>query len=97
LTSHIPRYVSKDESDRRGVKSGWYTVEERGALLSGPFASLQACEDEIGRRTRASLKESSSRQVRKEPLDAPSSWHAKRVQAAPAPKLTKAGPFWIIE
>ena len=97
MTALIPRHVSEDESDRRSIKSGWCTVAKRGALTSGPFASLQDCEHEIARLTRAALKTSASRQIRKGSFEAPRSWLAKRVQVVPAAKLTWAGPYWITE
>jgi hypothetical protein len=39
----IPHYISEDKSDMRGIKSGWYTMEEDGKLSSGPFVSRQQC------------------------------------------------------
>jgi hypothetical protein len=38
-----PHYVNEDKSDMRGIKSGWYAVEDDGNLSSGPFSSLEAC------------------------------------------------------
>jgi hypothetical protein len=35
----IPYYVNDVHSDIRGIKSGWYTMDERGKLCSGPFSS----------------------------------------------------------
>jgi hypothetical protein len=39
----VPHYINEDKSDMRGIKSGWYGVEDDGNLSSGPFSSLEAC------------------------------------------------------
>ena len=39
----VPHYINEDKSDMRGIKSGWYAVEDDGNLSSGPFSSLEAC------------------------------------------------------
>jgi hypothetical protein len=38
----IPYYVNEVQSEVRGVKRGWYTMDDRGKLVSGPFSC--ACE-----------------------------------------------------
>jgi hypothetical protein len=38
-----PHYISEDKSDMRGIKHGWYAVEDNGNLSSGPFASREEC------------------------------------------------------
>ena len=38
-----PLYISENKSDMRGIKPGWYAVEDDGNLSSGPFSSLEAC------------------------------------------------------
>jgi hypothetical protein len=38
-----PHYIGENESDMRGIKHGWYAVEDDGNLSSGPFSSLEAC------------------------------------------------------
>jgi hypothetical protein len=38
-----PHYINEDKSDMRGIKPGWYAVEDDGNLCSGPFSSLEAC------------------------------------------------------
>jgi hypothetical protein len=53
LTCHIPRHVSEDESDMRGIKDGWYVVGSNGRLVSGPFPSREDCAQEIRHPTRA--------------------------------------------
>jgi hypothetical protein len=39
----IPYYISEDKSDMRGIKPGWYGMEDDGNLSSGPFSSRQEC------------------------------------------------------
>ena len=39
----IPHYINERESDLRGVKEGWYVIDEHGSLLSGPFSNQQSC------------------------------------------------------
>jgi hypothetical protein len=36
-------YISEDKSDMRGIKPGWYGMEDDGNLSSGPFSSRQEC------------------------------------------------------
>ena len=38
-----PHYISENNSDMRGIKSGWYVVEDDGNLSSGPFFCLDEC------------------------------------------------------
>jgi hypothetical protein len=38
-----PHYISDDSSDMRGIKPGWYAIEDDGNISSGPFASRQEC------------------------------------------------------
>ena len=40
---NIPHYINENKSDMRGIKSGWYAVENDGNLSSGPFRSLEEC------------------------------------------------------
>ena len=42
-----PHYISEDKSDMRGIKHGWYAVEDDGNLSSGPFSSLEKCVKRI--------------------------------------------------
>jgi hypothetical protein len=39
----IPHYINEDRSDMRGIKPGWYAMEDDGNLSSGPFSSRQEC------------------------------------------------------
>jgi hypothetical protein len=38
-----PHYINELQSDLRGVKEGWYAIDERGRLLSGPFSNQEIC------------------------------------------------------
>jgi hypothetical protein len=38
-----PHYLSEDKSEMRGIKCGWYAIEEDGALASGPYPSREEC------------------------------------------------------
>jgi hypothetical protein len=42
-----PHYISEDKSDLRGIKHGWYVVEDDGELSSGPFPSREECLNRI--------------------------------------------------
>jgi hypothetical protein len=39
----VPHYISENKSDMRGIKHGWYAIEDDGNLSSGPFPSFEAC------------------------------------------------------
>ena len=39
----VPHYISEEKSDMRGIKHGWYAVEDDGNLSSGPFSSREEC------------------------------------------------------
>ena len=48
----VPHYISEDKSDMRGIKYGWYAIEDDGNLSSGPFSSLEECvRESLSRRT----------------------------------------------
>src|SRR4029078_5477744 len=36
-------YINELHSDVRGVKEGWYAIDERGNLLLGPFSNRENC------------------------------------------------------
>jgi hypothetical protein len=36
-------YINENRSDMRGIKPGWYAIENDGNLSSGPFSSLEEC------------------------------------------------------
>jgi hypothetical protein len=42
-----PYYMSETKSDMRGIKQGWYAIEDDGELSSGPFSSLEECVKRI--------------------------------------------------
>jgi len=42
-----PYYMSETKSDMRGIKQGWYAIEDDGALYSGPFSSFEECAKRI--------------------------------------------------
>ena len=43
MTDSNPHYINELQSDLRAVKEGWYAVDERGDLLSGPFNNRELC------------------------------------------------------
>jgi len=36
-------YINQDQSDMRGIKDGWYAVEDDGNVSCGPFSSREEC------------------------------------------------------
>jgi hypothetical protein len=42
-TMSIPHYINENKSDMRGIKPGWYAMEDDGKLSSGPFPSREEC------------------------------------------------------
>ena len=48
----VPHYISENQSDMRGIKHGWYAIEDDGNLSSGPFpVSRNASRKSASRRT----------------------------------------------
>jgi hypothetical protein len=43
MSYFIPYFVNERQSDVRGIKGGWYTMDERGKLLSGPYSCASEC------------------------------------------------------
>jgi len=43
-----PHYLNEDQSDMRGIKSGWYAMDEDGNLIFGPFSNREKCLTRIG-------------------------------------------------
>jgi len=39
----LPHYINENKSDIRGIKSGWYAMDDDGKLSSGPFSSREEC------------------------------------------------------
>ena len=52
----VPHYINEGKSDMRGIKPGWYAIEDDGNLSSGPFSSHEEC-----------VRESISRPTKPEP------------------------------
>jgi hypothetical protein len=46
-TMTVPYYMSETKSDMRGIKHGWYAIEDDGTLYSGPFPSFEECAERI--------------------------------------------------
>ena len=42
-----PHYISENKSDMRGIKPGWYAIEDDGNLSSEPFFRLEECVTRI--------------------------------------------------
>jgi hypothetical protein len=43
MTLHTAQYVNERQSDLRGIKDGWYAMEEDGTLAFGPFFNRETC------------------------------------------------------
>lgn len=39
----VPHYINEDRSEMRGIKPGWYAMDDAGKLKSGPFSSYEEC------------------------------------------------------
>ena len=44
-------YIGESKSDMRGIKCGWYAIEEDGDLSSGPFSNREECVRRINQPT----------------------------------------------
>jgi hypothetical protein len=51
----IPHYINEDKSDMRGIKPGWYAMEDNGKISSGPFSSRHECLSRDTRETDGSI------------------------------------------
>jgi hypothetical protein len=48
MTNIAPQHINDVESNRRGVKEGWYAISATGKLLgNGPFSSREDCSADI--------------------------------------------------
>ena len=66
-TVTAPHYISDAKSDVRGIKPGWYGIEDKGNLSSGPFSSREECVKRITQPTSPSeFIELSTAQMRKQ-------------------------------
>ncbi len=43
----VPHYINERQSDLRGVKEGWYAIDDHGGLLFGPFSNQEKCLSRI--------------------------------------------------
>ena len=39
----VPHYINEDRSEMRGIKPGWYAMDDAGKLKSGPFCCHEEC------------------------------------------------------
>ena len=46
MNEPTPHYINENKSDVRGVKQGWYAMDDNGNLVYGPFLSSEACLSE---------------------------------------------------
>jgi hypothetical protein len=46
-TMTVPHYIGENESNMRGIQSGWYAIEDDGDLSSGPFSNREKCVGRI--------------------------------------------------
>ena len=46
-TMTVAHYISEGKFEMRGIKSGWYAIEDDGNLASGPFSSFEECVKRI--------------------------------------------------
>jgi hypothetical protein len=54
-TVTAPHYISDNKSDVRGIKPGWYAIEDDGNLSSGPFSSREECVKRITQPTNGAM------------------------------------------
>jgi hypothetical protein len=54
-------YINETQSDMRGIKPGWYAIEDDGELSSGPFSSFEECVKRIAQPTNATMASSLQR------------------------------------
>jgi hypothetical protein len=38
-----PHYIKEDRSKMRGIKHGWYAMDDAGKLSAGPCSSREEC------------------------------------------------------
>ena len=43
MSEPIPHRISEAQSDMRGVKEGWYVMDDEGKLIFGPFSTREDC------------------------------------------------------
>jgi hypothetical protein len=47
--TNVTRHVNETESDRRGIKDGWYVMSQMGKICSGRFSNREDCQAQIKR------------------------------------------------
>jgi hypothetical protein len=47
MTNVTARHVNETESDRRGIKGGWYAISQMGKVCSGRFSNREDCQAHI--------------------------------------------------
>ena len=50
----IPHFINDDKSEMRGIKPGWYAIDDDGKLSSGPFSNRDDCLSRCCQPTNAS-------------------------------------------
>ena len=50
----FPLLVGERQSTMRGLRIGWYAIDNEGAIAAGPYPSRDACIERIGRAPDAS-------------------------------------------
>jgi hypothetical protein len=51
----VPYYITEDNSAMRGIKPGWYGMDDDGGLSSGPCSSLEECATRITQPTNGAM------------------------------------------
>jgi len=49
MTNVTARHVNETESDRRGIKDGWYAISQMGKICSSRFSNREDCQAQIKR------------------------------------------------
>ena len=45
MSEPSPHRVNEHQSDMRGIKEGWYVMDDEGKLTLGPFSTRDDCLD----------------------------------------------------
>jgi hypothetical protein len=64
-----PYYMSETNSDMRGIKQGWYAIEDDGTLYSGPFSSFEECANRITSLPTSDAKGGAGRSAQNRPVN----------------------------
>jgi len=51
----VAYYISEGKSGMRGIKQGWYAIEDDGNLSSGPLPGFDECVTKIGQPTNGTM------------------------------------------